>query len=121
MKKSSIAFIVIYFLAIIHLHSAEGKLWNDSFLKDKNGNITGFRFDYSNKSKDGSTITSITFYIAIYKWEDGKKVFYGLESYALDCKIDQGYYDSFEFDFKKWYGKADDFNYEWGLTFMSTK
>ena len=113
--------ISFMFLGVSQLYSAEGKIKNDRFLKDKNGNITGFRFDVSNTSKDGSRITSITFYIVIYKWEDGKKVYYGLESYGLDCNIYQGYNDSFEFDFKKWYGKANDFDYEWGWTFMSTK
>ncbi len=123
MKKIAFVFVLItfMFLGVSQLYSAEGKLKNDRFLKDKNGNITGFRFDISNISKDGSCITAITFYIVIYKWEDGKKVFYGLESKVWDCNVYQGYYESFEFDLKKWYGKADDFDNTWGWTFMSTK
>lgn len=120
--KELFLIVVLYFIiGNMQLFSAEGKLKNDGFLKDKNGNITGFRFDVSNTSKDGSSITSVSFFIVIYKWEDGKRIFLGLEQYVSDCNIYQGYYDTFEFYFKEWYGKAKDFGYEWAWSFSSSK
>lgn len=121
-SKTILAILIAVFMlsAFQNSFASDSEIKNDRFTKDKDGNVTGFRYDFYNTAHNGKRITAITFAVAIYKWEDGKKIYLGLELYAVDCQIYQGRYDSFNFKFENWYGKADDLSFRWRYSFMST-
>ena len=121
-KSFFLLFITLIFISSsVIAFSADIKCTKERFTTDKYGYVTGFKFRISNTSHDGSTITSISFFVVIYKFENGKKIYIGNELYVVDCSIRQGHYDTFEFNFSKDYGKKSELYWEYRCSFTSTK